>query len=211
MSRLDNEKIFGGPLEEIVDLPQIDIEYKLPDGRNRCLGQGKNGQCKNEAGWNTDHEGDGSCMYHDKGTTVVLDENGKDLLPSATTRKRKGIYDKALRADPKALYSELSEVNNLDASSLSEEVAASRAMVTQLAKDFEDKKIDAEDFYPQFTKMMDTISKVVERSQPKSTLTINTVQKVLMKVIDVVHQEVNDPLIVERIIQKLSTVPLVQK
>jgi hypothetical protein len=176
---------------------------------------GVKGQCKNEAGWKTPHPGTGNCMYHDRAKTeaeVIGIGSQVENLP-ASVQKRSPIYDKGLvEGDPKALYGELSGMTTAESLKLNEELALARATLLRLQNDMQAGRFeDPKDFYAESSRLLDTISKLVERSQPKSTLTINNVQNVLMKVIEVVHQEVNDPLIIERIIQKLATIPVVKQ
>lgn len=194
-------------------MPDIQMESTLDDGRLRCQGVAVNGQCKNEAGWKTAHPGSGNCTYHDRVSKVELLDLGMQPvqpLKKAQARAPKPIYDKGLvSGDPKRLYRELSGHTSAESLQLKSELDLARSTLLRLQKDQQAGRFtELKDFYQESSRLLDTISKLVERSQPKSTLTINTVQAVLMKVVEVVHSEINDPVILERIIQKLASVPL---
>lgn len=188
------------------------LEPITTDGRPRCQGVGVKGQCKNEAGFKTSHPGDGNCFYHDKSAKLEVINADQTMVMASQQSKRRPIYDKSLAAgDPRKLYRLLSEDGNADSLKLNEELALARSTLARLQGDMANNKLETKDFYTESSRLLDTISKIAERAQPKSTLTINNVQSVLMKVIEVVHQEVNDPLIIERIIQKLATIPVVKQ
>lgn len=182
----------------------------LPDGRLRCAGFNRLGeQCKNSAGFNTKHDGEGPCTYHDDKVEVIVASTGQAVTQVGKTRKP--IYHKGLAEDPLKLYKELSGQSSIQKLDLSEELGLARATLLQLLEELKAKTYRGDSFYGDVAKLVETISKVVERAQPKSTLTMTTVQGVLMRVIEVIHQEINDPAILERIVQKLSSIQVIQK
>ena len=60
----------------------MEIEATLPDGRPRCPAETRKGQCKSTAGYRTEHEGTGPCMYHDNAGPRVemLAASGQPLV-----------------------------------------------------------------------------------------------------------------------------------
>jgi len=169
-------------------------------------------------------------VYHDANEDQphvdVLTPGGLPARQQPTRSTQKPIYHKGLlKGDPKKLLLDLSGQSTQERLSLNQELNVARAMLLQLQQSVLPPEPDPnaapgatvppvvvpDSFYADVTRLLDVIGKLSERSQPKSTLTVNNVQTVLMKVVDVVASEVNDPLILERIINKLSSVVLVQK
>jgi hypothetical protein len=167
----------------------------------------------------TAHPGTGPCHWHDGKQDVELTSATGELLIGRPKKpgKQSSIYDKGLiKGDPKKLLKMLSGQSNQEKLSLTEELSVARAMLLQLQQsalpDAEGKPRPLPDnFYSESARLLDVISKLVERSQPRSTLTVNNVQSVLLKIVDVVGSEVQDTLVMERIINKLSSIVLVQK
>ncbi len=185
------------------------VELTLSDGRARCTKvHPKKGQCKNEAGFNTTHVGSGMCYYHEEKVEIVVPSTTPiDQLAAPSSRSKVGIYDNALKGDAKKLYDTLSGNSKRELLDMSDELAMAKASLAELREGTKDR----DGYWSDVAKLLDTISKLVERSQPKSTLTVTTVQKVLLQVVDIIAQEVQDKSILERVIQKLAAIQVVQK
>lgn len=183
-------------------------ELELPDGRPRCVGWGKKTQCKNEAGFHTQHPSTGFCYYHDKKDGTGIEVVGViENQMQAVGGNRKPIYSKSLKGNQKKLYETLTNYTKSDLMDMSEELAAAKAGLAQLQRENQNR----EGYWGDVTKLLDTISKIVERSQPKSTLTVVSVQRVLLHVVDIIAQEVTDKVALERIVQKLSGIQILSK
>ena len=179
---------------------QANYDYRLcgfpslrPDGTTEI--------CKKSAGMGTDHKGFGYCKFHG----------------GAGARKTAGgLYSKymAMKPDVLARYQEF--INDEDIKSINGEIGLIRSKIAEwidkssrVTKEGEDAGI-REGIDLAIIRLADTASRLAERKVrmeegQKFTLSVENVRNVVLQIIGIITDEVKDPTLRKRILERLQT------